>query len=44
MTVEIMYLDLAEHKQQELLKAFNIDNPNDCNWGIVPIAIIETTA
>lgn len=42
MAIEIMFSDLKESKQRELLEAFGIDNPNDCNWGIVPIAIIET--
>jgi hypothetical protein len=42
MTIEIMFLDLNEQKQQELLASYEITDPNEANWGIVPIAIIET--
>jgi hypothetical protein len=40
-TIEIMFDDLAESKKKEILKEFEIGNPEDMNWDIVPIAIIE---
>ena len=40
-TVEILFDDLIESKRQEVLEAFEIDSPEEMNWDIAPIAIIE---
>ena len=40
-TIEIMFDDLVEEKKEEILKKFEIDNPEEMNWDIAPIAIIE---
>ena len=40
-TIEIMFDDLIESKKEEILKEFEIGNPEEMNWDIVPIAIIE---
>ena len=40
-TIEIMFDDLAESKKKEILKEFEIGNPEEMNWDIVPIAIVE---
>lgn len=40
-TVEIMFDDLVESKKEETLKEFEIYNPEEMNWDITPIAIIE---
>ena len=44
MHVEIMFDDLVESKQLELLAAYAIKAPEEMNWDIVPIAVIETEA
>ena len=36
-----MFDDLLKSKKKEILKEFEIGNPEDMNWDIVPIAIIE---
>ena len=40
-TIEIMFDDLLETKKEEILKEFEIDNPEEMKWDTVPIAIIE---
>jgi hypothetical protein len=40
-TLEIMFDDLVEDKKEEILKKFGIGNPEEMNWDIVPIAVIE---
>ena len=40
-TIEIMFDDLIERKQDQILKEFDIDNPEEMNWDIAPIAILE---
>lgn len=40
-TVEIMFDDLVESKKEEILKEFEIGDPEEMNWDIVPITIIE---
>lgn len=40
-TVEIMFDDLIESKKKEVLKEFQIGGPEEMNWDIVPIAVIE---
>ena len=40
-TIEIMFDDLIERKQDEILKEFEIDNPQEMNWDVAPIAILE---
>ena len=40
-TMEIFFDDLVESKKKEILKEYAIGNPEDMNWDIVPIAIIE---
>jgi hypothetical protein len=40
-TIEIMFDDLAENKKKEILKEFEIGSPEEMNWDIAPIAIVE---
>jgi hypothetical protein len=40
-TIEIMFDDLAESKKKEILKEFETDSPEEMNWDIAPIAIVE---
>ena len=40
-TIEIIFDDLIKSKKKEILKEFEIGNPEDMNWEITPIAIIE---
>jgi hypothetical protein len=40
-TMEIMFDDLVESKKKEILKEFEIGDPEEMNWDIVPMAIIE---
>jgi hypothetical protein len=40
-TIEIMFDDLVETKKEEILKEFEIGNPEEMNWDIAPIAIVE---
>ncbi len=44
MSVEIMFDDLKDKKQKELMKAIGIKDSAEMNWDIVPITIIETTS
>ena len=43
-TVEIMFDDLVEDKKEKILKEFEINNQEEMNWDIVPIAIVEVGA
>ncbi len=36
-----MFDDLIQSKKEEILKEFEIDGPEEMNWDIAPIAIIE---
>jgi hypothetical protein len=36
-----MFDDLVESKKEEILKVFEIGNPEEMKWDTVPIAIIE---
>ena len=40
-TIGIMFDDLVESKKKEVLKEYEIGNPEEMNWDIAPIAIIE---
>ena len=40
-TMEIMFDDLVQSKKEEILKEFEIGDPEEMNWDITPIAIIE---
>jgi hypothetical protein len=40
-TVEIMFDDLVESKKEDILKEFEIGDPEEMNWDITPLAIIE---
>jgi hypothetical protein len=40
-TIEIMFDDLVESKKKEILKGIGIKKPEEMNWDIVPITIIE---
>jgi hypothetical protein len=44
MNIEIMFDDLREEKQKELLKAYEVVTPHDMNWGVIPVTIIEATS
>jgi len=39
--VEIYFHDLSEEKQKEVLGAFEIEKPEDMNWDVIPLAIIN---
>ena len=36
-----MFEDLVDSKKEEILKEFEIASPQEMNWDIAPIAIIE---
>jgi len=40
MEVEIMFNDLCEEKQKELLDAFGADRSKDLNWDTIPVTSI----
>jgi len=40
-TIEIIFDDLIKSKKKEILKEFEIGDPEEMNWDIAPIAIIE---
>jgi hypothetical protein len=40
-TIEIMFDDLLETKKEEILKEFELSDPEEMNWDITPIAIVE---
>jgi hypothetical protein len=39
--LEIYFRDLAEEKQKELLEFYEYGKPEDGNWDIAPICVIE---
>jgi len=41
MPIEIYFRDLNKKKQKELLKIADIDTPEEANWDIIPLAVIE---
>jgi len=41
-TIDIFFDDLKEEKQQEVLKAFEIEKPEDMNWDVIPLTIVST--
>lgn len=40
-TVKIMFDDLVESKKEKILKEFDLSNPEEMNWEVVPLAIVE---
>ena len=41
MQIEIMFHDLNEPKQKELLQAYGVQRPEEMNWDAFPLTIIE---
>lgn len=41
-TFEIMFEDLNENAQRAFLELMGIENAEEGNWDIVPIAVFET--
>ena len=39
--LEIYFGDLNEETQEQVLKYFNIHEPEEMNWDVAPIAILE---
>ena len=39
--IEIFFDDLKEDKQKEILEAFGVEKPEDMNWDVFPLAIIN---
>ena len=39
--VEIYFENLCKEKQNELLKLFKVNRPEDMNWGLFPLTLIE---
>jgi predicted RNA-binding Zn-ribbon protein involved in translation (DUF1610 family) len=39
--VEIFYDDLTEEGQKKVLDEFGVESPDDMNWDIVPLSVIE---
>jgi len=39
--VKIYFSDLSEEKQQELLRLYQAETPEDMNWNVFPVTIIE---
>ncbi len=42
-TFEIMFNNLNEETQKELLEFEGVKSPSDCNYEITPICILEKT-
>ena len=42
MQIEIMFTDLSESKQVELLEAYDIVFFEEMNWDVIPLVILET--
>jgi hypothetical protein len=40
-TIEIMFDDLVEEKQMEILQKIGTESPTEMNWDVFPVAIIE---
>ncbi len=40
-TVEIMFDDLIEAKQKELLETMGMKGPEETNWDVFPLALVE---
>jgi len=43
-SVEIYYDDLSEEKQQAALEAAGLATPEDGNWDVYPLAVLEYEA
>lgn len=43
-SIEILFGDLVERKKREILETIGIKKPEEMNWDIVPMAIIELEA
>lgn len=41
MSVEILFNDLTEEKQKEILELYKIASPSEANLEIVPLAVID---
>jgi len=41
--IEIFFHDLKEEAQRALLEAYDVSSPEDMNWDIVPIGVIEVS-
>ena len=41
MEVEIYFYDLKPEAQKKLLKAYNVDSPEEMNWDVFPVFTIE---
>jgi len=39
--MDIMFDDLKEEAQKELLKLYKIESPEEMNWDVMPLDIIE---
>jgi len=39
--IDVFFADLSEEKQKEILEAFKIEKPEDMNWDVFPLAIIN---
>ena len=40
-TVAIYFSDLSKERQDELLKLFRVSSPDEMNWGLYPVSLIE---
>ena len=41
MQIEIYFRDLNTAKQQELLEVTGVKTPEDMNWDVMPVTVIE---
>jgi hypothetical protein len=39
--IEIMFSDLTQEKQQQLLDLYEIGSPSQMNWDIIPVFVIQ---
>ena len=40
MEIEIMFDDLKEDVQKQLLEAYGVQSPKDMNWDVVPVTTL----
>jgi len=39
--IEIFFHDLSEEAQKALLQAFNVGSPEEMNWDVLPVDVLE---
>lgn len=39
--IEIFFHDLSEEARRALLEAYNVDSPEEMNWDVFPVDVLE---